>query len=61
MEKLEVDSKSGSDEEFFDCLGKLMNITKKLLLTILFDFFGTYYLKFCTFFNQPRVCFDFFE
>lgn len=22
MEKLEVDSKSGSDEEFFDCMGK---------------------------------------
>lgn len=22
MEKLEVDSKSGSDEEFYDCIGK---------------------------------------
>lgn len=32
MERLEVDSKSNSDEEFFDCLGKLciMNILEKL-------------------------------
>lgn len=26
MEKLEVDSKSGSEEEFFDCLGKRKNV-----------------------------------
>lgn len=26
MEKLEVDSKSGSDEEFFDCIGKFCTL-----------------------------------
>lgn len=25
MEKLEVDSKSGSDEEFYDCIGECLN------------------------------------
>lgn len=25
MERLEVDSKSNSEEEFFDCVGKLQN------------------------------------
>lgn len=26
MEKLEVDSKSGSEEEFFDCLGEFNSL-----------------------------------
>lgn len=30
MEKLEVDSKSGSEEEFFDCIGKLNRSSNKI-------------------------------
>lgn len=31
MEKLEVDSKSGSDEEFYDCIGKTCDFSLQYL------------------------------
>lgn len=34
MEKLEVDSKSGSDEEFYDCIGKLLPNEKKTVSSL---------------------------
>ena len=37
MEKLEVDSKSGSEEEFYDCLGESGNLSAFFLLR--FNFF----------------------
>lgn len=44
MEKLEVDSKSGSDEEFFDCIGEFWimafrrdrKLWRKLILNFVF-------------------------
>lgn len=49
MEKLEVDSKSGSDEEFYDCIGKnvsFMLLTKEKHSRIIFSFFVVLYIFF---------------
>lgn len=46
MEKLEVDSKSGSEEEFFDCLGKNGYLPA-------FEFID-YFIPRNTYFNKPK-------
>lgn len=61
MEKLEVDSKSGSEEEFFDCLGKAYYFF--LPYIYIYSIKIIFFFEFMTFIpinKNPRVFFSIF-